>query len=520
MVTVPLEVYLDFSLRNRAKNIVINANEIKSQQSDFNIFYLTNKFKAEGKRLVSKKLVTDYTFFLRFVDETGHIDFKMIKAAYFANVIESDFDTFSFYPEDPSEYANYYEGKEVPPEGDWLYFAYNPFGTNEIELLNGDVVRTCGETGRVWISGEQRGFKGYKSVPKVQELFAMGPYKILKLVIHTKWEPYGPQSYSMSLFAPDMREEDDVDYETVAIDDSFLVYAKADDFVTEPSLSLVNHAGQGGVPVNGVIEDGNPLEGMSKHIRIGRSGYIDLRGFSVEKSFTAHMNFSINDTGHRGTVLLDIAHDNGNLTVWLNGNGELCYNGKHMDEAINTKHVIKKHVLTTLTVVQSNVKITEVDNDEWACFIFVNGKQVWPKELYLNPDEQELVRRAYRVHKLYTDVCLKLEANAATVSGLDPKAICIKKLLKESGFVRLETLQAAYSLYLRRPKVLSVDVGRDPFSPSSIAMFQDARYDIMDPEYYFDGEVYEIALINRDLTRDEIDKIALFNSLGYPSFGV
>jgi len=217
MISVPMEVFLDYSLRKKVDAIVINANQIRSQQSDLNVFFLTNKFKVENNKLVSKKIVTDTTFFIRFIDETGDLNFRMIKSAHMGNVIESDFETMSFYPSDVSQYANYYEGNEVPEEGGWLYFAYCPFGENHIELLNGDVIKTCGGVGKVFITKEQRGFKGYKQIPKVPALFEMGPYKILKLVIHTQWEPYSPQMYSVNLFAPDMKEVDDDEIRSIKI---------------------------------------------------------------------------------------------------------------------------------------------------------------------------------------------------------------------------------------------------------------------------------------------------------------
>jgi len=535
MVSTPMEMFLDYSLRHKIDSIVINANEIRSQQSDLNVFFITNKFKKENDHLISNKLTTETTFFIRFTDEAGDINFKMIKSAHFGNIIESDFETMSFYPTEMSDYANYYKGNEVPDEGGWLYFAYCPFGTNIIELLNGDVVKFCGGEGKIFITKEQGGLKGYKQIPKVSELFAMGPYKILKLVIHSKWEPYAPQAYSMDLFAPDMKEVADQDYKTISIDNDFLVYIRADKYKagdTQPLLeNLVEKKYD--IPFNASIADDSPIVGITKHLSFNKSSYINLQTYSqkLKDEFTIHMNFAVNSYADKGTILFEGAYgidSYGNqthhLTIFLDHNGFICYNAQYNDEHINTQVKVDLNTYTTLTFVNANTKILKEDDNEYAGFIFYNGRQIWPKETYLNPDEKEILVRAYKAYQTYTKVCLNLEINSSSVGAIDAKSICIKKLLKESGFVNTDLLQQVYNLWLRRPKPTSVDLGIIEIGKSDNTIIQkfmvgqDSYEDMLDNEYYFDGEIYDFALINRALTRSEIDKVALFNAIGYPSF--
>jgi len=538
MISIPMEVYLDYSLRYKAESIVINANKIRSQQSDLNVFFLTNSFKIVEDKLQSKKITTNSTFFIRFTDESGEINTKNIKSAHFGNIIESDFEVMSFYPdkEDMANYANYYKDNEVPEEGGWLYFAYSPFGANIIELLNGDIITLCGGEGRIKITKAQGGLKGYKQIPKVPEIFNMGSYKILKLVIHTKWEPYSPQAYSVNLFAPDMKEEVEAAYTTIDIDKDFLVYFKADEYKAGSHGLLLKNIAEGeyNLPFNAGMKSGSPITGISKHLLFNKSSYIDLGkyGKQLVNDFTVHMNFAINKYAEKGTVLFEGAYgidtygnQTHHLTIFLNKDGHICYNGKYNDEVIDTKVKVPLNTYSTLTFTNANTKLTEDDDDEYAGFIFYNGRQIWPKETYLNPGEKEILVRAYKAYKTYRGVCLNLEINTSTMSEVDAKGVCIKKLLKESGFVKLEVLEQVYNLWLRRPKITPVDLGtiligsEDKTTIKEFMVGQDTYKDILDEAYYFDGEIYDFALINRALTRDEIGKINLFNSLGYPSFG-
>jgi hypothetical protein len=539
MLEIPMEVYLDYSLRKKIDTIVINANEIKTQQSDVNVFYITNGFKVKDDgAIVNHYLKTPNTFFIRFIDEAGDINFRMIKSAHFGNIIESDFETTSFYPSNPEEYANYYEGKEVPPEGDWLYFAYCPFGENHIELLNGEIIKTCGGIGKVWITPEQRGFKGYKQVPKIDKLFEIGPYKILKLVIATQWEKHGPQSYSVNIFAPSYEEvEEELSYQ-IKINDDILFYTKADAVIKGSNYIALKNFGprKGYAYYNGEQRDGSPLKNLDKHIYLEKNGYINVSSFTsrIKDTFSLVLNFSVYEYARKGTILFEGAYgidaagnQTHHLTLWLNSNGELCYNSKYNDEAINTKAKVEKNTFNTLIFVWSNVKLVDNDPDMYMGFIFLNGKQIWPKETLLNPDEKLVLKKGYEVFQTYTNVCLKLETNMAIAGALDAKSVCIKKLLKESGFVNVETLNMVYSLYLKRPQPTSVDVGSEfsfgsddktIISPAYIG--QDAYRDLLDSEYYFNGEIYDIAIIGRDLTRDEVNQLNLVYALGFTGFKV
>ena len=538
MVSIPMEVYLDFSLRKKVHSIVLNVNELKSQMSNLDVFFISNKFKADNNgNIVSKKITTNFTFFVKFIDETNNINFKMLKAAFFGNVFESDFETMSFAPTDPENYANYYEGHEVPyEEGDWLYYAYVPFGKNIIELLNGDKIETCGTYGKVWITKEQKGFKRYAQVPKVNELFAMGPYKILKLAVYSIYEERGPQSYSFHLFAPDMKEEVDDSYEMMPLSETYS-YTTFELKSAKNGLDIVDYKNPDTpIRVNGILSTGNPIEGLdTKLVLKGNSGFLDYSNVfeNIKDEFTIHVGLNIYKLSPRGTIIFEGAYgidDNGNqthhMTIWLNKNGELCYNAKYNDEYINTKFVFPLNVYTNLTFVMANVQMNpELEEEkEYMGFLFVNGRQVWPKETYLNPDEQLVLTRGYKAFRTYNDVCLKLEMNSATSSYLDVKGVCVKKLLRESGFVTIDNLNQVYTLWNKRPKPTSVDIGAefiignsDKTTIKKAYFGQDSYEDIMDREYYFEGEFYEITIFNRALTRKEISELNLINSLGFYS---
>jgi len=534
MLSVPMEVYLDFSLRKKVNNININVNQLKSQMSNMDVFYLSNRFKPTSDgRVVNTKIVTDSTFFIRFTDETNNLNFTMLRYAYFGNVFESDFETMSFTPPDPENYANYYGDKVVEfEEGDWLYFAYVPFGRNVIELNDGKTITTCGTQGKVWIEKGQA-FKRYVSIPKVPELFAMGPYKIMKLVIGSMWEKYGPQRYSVSIFSPDMKEVEESAYDLIPMDD-VLSYVNNTVATTERGLHLVDWKNpETPIRANASIQTGTPIRNLKNKLILSKSGYVNMNhiGPKIKEEFTIHMNFSAYNTNHRGTILFEAAYgidDDGNqthhITIWANKDGFICYNCKFNDEYVNTGEKLPTNIYTTMTFVLANVQINpeKMDEKKYMGFIFINGRQIWPKETYLNPDEVQVLSRGYKAYRTYTDVCMNLEANTTTMAYIDAKSLCIKKLLKESGFVSIETLNQVYQLYLNAPSPTKVDIDKefvigddDKTTIKKLYFGQDSYEDILDQEYYFEGEIYEIVVLNRAYTRREVENINLISSLGY-----
>ena len=530
--SIPLEMYLDFSLRKKVDSIFINANKITTQQSDFNIFYLANTFKPnENEEIVSNKITTDDTFFLKFIDEAGLINAQMIKAAWFANIVESDYPTMKFSPTDIENYANYHKGNPVPKEGGWLYFAYCPFGTNIIEFLDGSTHKFCGDIGKIWITEKQGGLKRYVQIPKIKEVFSMqSGTKILKLAIHTKWEKYAPKKYSMVLFAPDFKIKQDEVYETLPLNDDVMFYSTADNYKVDNGLYLENLAPRGGkVPVNAKQKEDSPLQGIDHHLEITKSSYIDLTSIAkdIAKGFAFHINFTQTGFSQKETMLFEVAYgqDTHHITVGTDGNGFIVFNGKFNDERIDTKVKIEPGMFYTITYVLDNVKLLKNENNAYVSFIFLNGKQIWPKETLLNPDEKEILLKAYDVYETYRNVCMKLDYKMETLSVLDAKQICIKKLLKESGFIDIEVLSNIYQLFLNRPKPTSIDLGKIELGTgeaiiNKFVVGQDAYLDILDDAYYFEGAIYDMALFKRALTRTEVDKINLFNSLGFPTFNI
>ena len=197
-----MTAYLDFELTQRLESFVINALPQRSRQSDFNMIYLASlEVDAEDGKLHQSTINSEDSMFLTFINEFGRIDYEFIKMAHIAGVIESDFEIMSYLPslEDMPKFANYYIGKEVPIGGGFLQFAICPFGINKVQLLNDDEIEVYGN-GRVWITDEQRGFKKYLEIPKVDKVLGHNYYKILKLAIYTRYSQFTGSTLSMNLY--------------------------------------------------------------------------------------------------------------------------------------------------------------------------------------------------------------------------------------------------------------------------------------------------------------------------------
>ena len=124
---------------------------------------------------------------------------------------------------------------------------------------------------------------------------------------------------------------------------------------------------------------------------------------------------------------------------------------------------------------------------------------------------------------MYNNVCLKLPAPHPISGGDDPKSTCVIKLLHESGFMNFETLQKVYQLYLDRPRANKADlndiiIGTTENSDiEGVMVGQDVKRDVLDNEYYMNGEYSEVIVFSPPLNVVEILESHLLNTTKIPT---
>lgn len=531
MIGEKINAYLDFELTRKLESFVINALPQQSYMSDFNMLYIANIDieEEEGVRF-QESIESDDSFFLSITNDFGHIDFDIIKTIHIAGVLESEFEVMEYYPnlELMPKFANFYEGNEVPPGGGYLQIAICPFGVNKVELLNDDIIHVYG-TGKIRITAEQRGFKGYSQIPKVDKVLGNDYFKILKLAIYTRYREYSHRKYSLNIFSPTMRFiREPIEGQFELSDERVLFYSNADTVFDENSnLTFIENKKNNSLsPAEVTKGQDSILYGIDKMMKVDRHGFIDLStyGSSIGNEFSVHMNVLINEYANRGTVLFEmgygltpVGYQTHHISLWLNKDGELIYNTQYSDEWQATGHFLEKNFEHTITFTVENQKYDNEDDDEYMTFIHVNGKQVWPDKKMLSPTEKIYLWRSMEAFRTYTEVCMKLPAPDPINGGLDAKDVCSKKLLQESGFITTENLAGVYELYLKRPRAVPADlneivIGEDDNSTIKRVFFgQDSEKDVFDEEYFLDGQFSEIALFSPPLKRDEIEQIHLLN---------
>jgi len=535
---IKLNAYLDFELTRRLEAFVVNALPEHTFRSDFNMLYLANiEIEEEDGKKYQKYVECDDTFFLSVVNDYGNIDYRSIKTIHVADVYETDFETMEYYPQlsQMDMFANYHENNPIPKGGGYLEIAYSPFGVNKIEMINGEILHIYGN-GRIKVTEEMIGFKGYKQIPKVRKILSNDMLKILKIAMYTRYNEYMHRRYSLNIFSPTMREmKEEVEGAFKLSDDIVSAYVRGDDYGRSDSgiiNSLKEKKNDVYIPANVDIGAESNIFGISNMAKVGQSGYIDMSQYAdmLVGDFSIHFIAYIKEFASTGTVLFEAGYgltDSGyqthHLTLWVKPNGMLVYNGQYSDEWIETGYIVKKDMENIFTVTVENQKYDEDDKDEYVIFIHVNGKQVWPKERMYTKTEKIYIWRAMEAYRTYNEVCMTLPSPHPVSGGLDAKSTCARKLLHESGFVTLDNLYSVYELYLNRPRPSKADPVDFIFGDSDrttikkLVFGQDSELDMADDEYYFDGGFTDIALFVPSLNRDQIEDLHLMNILRNPS---
>ena len=533
MINKRISAYLDFELTQKLESFVINALPQQSYMSDFNLIYIANiEMSEENGIRTQEKVISGDSFFLAITNEYGHIDFDIVKTVHVAGVIESDFETIEYYPslELMPKFANFYEGKEVPAGGGFLQIAICPFGVNKVELLNGDIVHVYGN-GKIKITAEQRGFKGYKQIPKINEILGNNYFKILKLAIYSRYRKYSYRKYSINLFSPSMQFiQEPIEGQLELTNEKIKFYSNAE-MITDSQSGLnfiINKKDDSLSPVEATKGFDSILYGIKDMIKVERHGFIDLStyGQSIGSEFSIHMNVVISKYASKGTILFDmgygltsVGYQTHKITLWLDKDGILCYNNQYSDEWVSTGFTLKKGFEHTITYTVENQRYDVEDDDEFTTFIHVNGKQIWPENKMITKTEKIYLWRAMEAYRTYNEVCMLLPAPDPINGGLDAKDVCAKKLLQESGFITLENMAGVYELYLQRPRAHDADlkdviIGNEENTTIKKIFFgQDSEKDVFDGEYYFDGQFSEILIFSPGLGREEIESLHLLNTM-------
>ena len=532
MISNKINAYLDSELTMRLESFVINALPKLSKQSDFNMIYLANiEIKEENGIRTQTSVYSDDTIFLSISNDFGEIDFDLIKTIHVPGVLTSDFEEMSYTPTsaDMHLFANYYEGKEVPVGGGYLQVAICPFGINTIEFLNGDTVQIFG-TGKVPISREQRGFKRYANIPKVDKILSNDYFKILKLAIYTRYNQYAHRKYSLNIFSPTMRVEEEEIRDQFLITDPLIKLYIQNDIVVQNDGSMFLRNLKDNTLVQAKVSKGDVsnLYGLGNMVKVDPDGYIDTSpiGQDLGDEFSIHTNVLLTEYAHRGTTIFEFAYgitDSGfqthHITLWADKDGILRYNTQHSDEHESTGYKLKLDMEHAITFTIENQKFDEQDDDEYTVFIHVDGKQIWPKKPMLTPTEKIYLWRAKEAYRTFTEVCMLLPAPHPISGGVDAKGICAKKLLHESGFITLENLKAVYQLYLNRPRASRADPNTIKLNSEDHTMIekmffgQDSEKDTFDSEYYLKGQFSEIIAFSPSLNREQIELIHLLNTI-------
>lgn len=520
---------MDSELTMKLESFVITALQKRSKQSDFNMLYLANIEITEEDGVRKQIAITSQdSIFLAIHNDFGQIDFDLIKTIHVPGALRSDFEDMSYYPssENMKYFANFYEGQEVPADGGYLHVAICPFGPNIIELLNGDEIQIFG-TGKVAISGIQRGFKGYANIPKIPKILSSDYFKILKLAIYTRYTDYQHRKYLLNVFSPTMDVAEEPIVGQLPISDPKIISYSTNRTSTNAlgDVFLMNEKDNLAYPAR--ITQGNVsnLYGIGKMVQVDLEGFIDLSaiGDTLGDEFSVHLNVSINQYSHRGTILFEMGYgltqvgfQTHHITLWLDKSGELRFNGQYSDEHIGTGFFVSTEMEHAITLTVENQKFDEVDDDEYMFFIHVDGKQIWPEKDMLTPTEKIYLWRGKEAYRTLTEVCAMLPAPHPLSGGLDAQGVCAKKLLLESGFITIEKLKDVYQMYLDRPRASKADLGTIKLNSeenTTIKKFfigQDSEKDTFDSEYYLEGQFSEI-LVTKALTREEIELVHLLN---------
>lgn len=530
MFNEKINAYLDFNLTKKLESFVINALPELSRQSDFNMLYLADIAVEEidGVQYQSK-ITSEDSIFLSISNDLGHIDFDLIKIIQIAGVIESDFEVMEYTPNSANikMFANYYEGHEVPIGGGYLHVAICPFGVNKVELLNGDVIHLYG-TGKYKITKEQGGFRKYAQIPKVNEILSNNYFKVLKLAIYSRYKKYGSRKYSLNLFSPTMKKVKEPIIGQLDLSRDDIIYYSTNKTRAVSGMDvLVDEKDNSNFPIRAAIGPESNLFGIGKMLKINKDGYIDLSSIANQlgDEFSIHMNMSVNSYAPKGTILFEIGYgvsESGfqthHITLWLDKNGEVTFNCQYSDDRLGTGYILKKDIEHTITFTIENQKYDAADNDEYMCFIHIDGAQIWPKNKMLTATQKIYLWRAMEAYKTYNEVCMQLPAPYPINGGLDAKDVCSKKLLHESGFMTLKNLGNIYRLYLDRPRASKADLNTivlnssDDTTTKKFFIGQDSEKDIFDNEYYFDGAISEVLVTTPGLAKEEIEQIHLLNT--------
>lgn len=542
MITRKISAFLDMNLTQKLESMVLNLMPAITHSSDVAILYLAETdIVDENGYPTQTKITSADTFFVSIINDGGFIDFSSIKMLHVPETLPTDFKMIEYYPslENMKYFSTYYDGREVPETGGYMDFAFSPFGPNKIELLNGDVIAINGR-GRIYITPDQRGLKGYKEVPEVKEILSSDSFKILKLAVYATYTPDLGRTLSLNLFSPSM----DVDQHPLGNrisknSDKVLAYVTSKNGVFGENGFLENQKNNTAVPCLN-IDRGlkTELYGIEDRVYVRPNGYIDLGEIKdgIGSEFSVHTNFVLRDYATRGTMIFEIGYAKGSatkhtrsLSLWLDRDGFIMYNTAFMNEATKLDYVMRKDIENTVTLTISNEVFSEEDDDEFVTFIHVNGEQVWPKSEMLYEYERGYFWKAMTALKIYNDVCLELPAPPPVEGAVDAREICIKKLLHESGFMTKDALNKIYTLYTKRPRAGASDFNTVKFNTDfvdqenpensydstieTIVFGQDGYKDIEDGSFYADIEFSEILVCSPRLNRTQIEAIHLMNTV-------
>ena len=532
MTRLNINAYLDFELTHKLEAMVINALPENAYQSDFNMLYLAN-IEIEDVDGVQKQTAVecDDTFFLSVVNGFNNIDYSMVKTIHVADIYESDYEVMSFYPAHDimDKFANYYEGKPIPAGGGILNIAYSPFGTNKIEMINGDILHIYGN-GAIRVTEEMIGFKGYKEIPRVDKLLSRDNLKIVKLAIYSRYKEYSQQEYTLNIFSPSMRIiQEEIEGQTPLSDDRIKFYMRGD-LRDRPGLPSAPFDEKNGQFISADVSQGisSNLSGVDRTMRVAADGFIDASyiGDQLGSEFSVHAVFTIEEYSPKGSVVFEMGYgvtqagfQTHHITLFVTASGELKYNSRYSDEWINTGIIVKTGMENIVTFTIENQKFAEEDDNEFVTFVHLNGKQIWPEARMYSRTEKIYIWRAMEAYRTFNEVCMKLPAPHPVSGGFDAKEVCARKLLHESGFITLDNLGSVYKLYLARPRPSKADLDDivlNSTPETTIEKFffgQDSEKDLLDTEYYLNGSFSEVAVFSPSLSPKEINGLHMMNIL-------